>query len=110
MPPIDQLGIPADTPLTVASEYKAAQTLGVDWAVLGKFNVEGDRLTASARLLDLRQLKLSPPIEVSGELSELVDLQTRLVWRLVAAHDPNFTVGHGRGFRPQVSRSAAGCF
>ena len=57
----DQLGIPADTPLTIASEYKAAQTLGVDWAVLGNFDVAGDRLTARARLLDVRQLKLSPP-------------------------------------------------
>jgi tetratricopeptide (TPR) repeat protein len=94
----DQLGIPADTPLTVASEYKVAQTLGVDWAVMGKFNVEGSGLTASARLLDLRQLKLSPAIEVNGELAELVDLQTRLVWRLVGAHDPSFTVGAEEDF------------
>jgi tetratricopeptide (TPR) repeat protein len=105
----DQLGIPADTPLTVASEYKVAQTLGVDWALFGKFNVEADRLTASARLLDLRQLKLSPPIEVSGELAELVDLQTRLVWRLMAAHDPNFTVGAEEDFNrkfPEVRLDA----
>jgi tetratricopeptide (TPR) repeat protein len=94
----DQLGIPADTNLTVASEYKVAQTLGVDWAVLGGFNVEGSALTASARLLDLRRLKLFPAIEVSGELAELVDLQTRLVWRLMAAHDPNFTVGAEEDF------------
>jgi tetratricopeptide (TPR) repeat protein len=94
----DQLGIPAGIPLTVASEYKAAQTLGADWAVLGKFNVEGNRLSASARLLDLRQLKLSPAIEVSGELAELVDLQTRLVWRLMASYDPNFTVGTEEDF------------
>jgi tetratricopeptide (TPR) repeat protein len=94
----DQLGIPADTPLTLASEYKAAQTLGVDWAVLGKFNVEGDRLSASARLLDLRQLKLSPAIEVSGELAELVDLQTRLAWRLVASYDPDFAVSTEEDF------------
>ena len=89
----DQLGISADTPLTVASEYKVAQTLGADWAVLGKFDVEASGLTATARLLDLRQLKLSPPVEVTGELAELVDLQTRLVWLLEAAHDPHFTVG-----------------
>jgi tetratricopeptide (TPR) repeat protein len=94
----DQLGIPAGIPLTVASEYKAAQTLGVDWAVLGKFNVEGERLSASARLLDLHQLKLFPPIEVSGELAELVDLQTRLVWRLMAAYDPSFTVSTEEDF------------
>jgi tetratricopeptide (TPR) repeat protein len=105
----DQLGIPADTPLTLASEYQAAQTLGVDWAVLGKFNVEGDHLTADARLLNLRQLKLSPPIEVSGEMAELVDLQTRLVWRLVASYDPNFTVGAEEDFDrkfPQVRLDA----
>jgi tetratricopeptide (TPR) repeat protein len=105
----DQLGIPADTPLTVASEYEVAQTLGVDWAVLGKFDVERSALTASARLLDLRQLKLSPAIEVSGELAELVDLQTRLAWRLVAAHDPHFTVGAEEDFKrrfPEVRLDA----
>jgi tetratricopeptide (TPR) repeat protein/TolB-like protein len=105
----DQLGIPADTPLTVASEYKVAQTLGVDWAVLGKFDVEGSGLTASARLLDLRQLKLSPVIEVTGDLTELVDLQTRLVWRLMAAHDPHFTVGAEEDFNrrfPEVRLDA----
>ena len=105
----DQLGIPADIPLTVASEYKVAQTLGVDWAVLGKFKVEGSSLTAGARLLDLRQLKLSPAIEVAGELTELVDLQTRLVWLLEAAHDPHFTVGAEEDFRrrfPEVRLDA----
>src|SRR5208282_4898021 len=34
-----QLGMPMDTPLTLASEFKVAQTLGVDWAILGNFNV-----------------------------------------------------------------------
>src|SRR5271166_4984417 len=33
-----QLGMPADVPLTIASEFKVAQTLGVDWAILGDFN------------------------------------------------------------------------
>lgn len=104
-----QLGIPAETPVTVASEYKAAETLGVDWAVLGKFNVEGDLLTASARLLNLRQLKLSHAIEVNGELADLVDLQTRLAWRLVASYDANFTVGAEEDFDrrfPQVRLDA----
>ena len=94
----EQLGIPEDTPLTVASEYKVAETLGADWAVLGRFDVEGSGLTATARLLDLHQLKLSPPIQVTGELTELVDLQTRLVWLLEASHDPHFTVGSEEEF------------
>jgi tetratricopeptide (TPR) repeat protein len=89
----EQLGIPPGTPLTLASEYKVAQTLGVGWAVVGNFTVEGDRLTARAQLLNVRDLKLSPPFEGSGELADLVDLQTRLAWRLLASYDAGFTVG-----------------
>jgi tetratricopeptide (TPR) repeat protein len=94
----EQLGIPLGTPLTLASEYKVAQTLGVGWAVVGSFTVEGDRLTARAQLLKMQDLKLSPPFESSGELADLVDLQTRLAWRLLASYDAGFTVGTEEDF------------
>jgi tetratricopeptide (TPR) repeat protein len=93
-----QLGMPADAPLTLASEFKVAQTLGVDWAILGNFNVTDNSLVARAQLLDVKQLKLSLPIEASGDLTEFVDLQTRLAWRLLATHDPGFTVGNEEDF------------
>jgi len=94
-----QLDLAPETPLTLASVYKVAEILGVDWAVLGNFNVEGDALTARARLLDARGLKLSETIEVTGALNDLVELQTRLAWRLLAAHDPQFTIGTEDEFR-----------
>ena len=94
-----QLGMPADAPLTLASEFKVAQTLGADWAILGNFNVTENRLVAHAQLLDVKQLRLSQPLEVSGDLTDLVDLQTRLAWRLLATHDPGFTVGNEEDFR-----------
>ena len=93
-----QMGMPADAPLTLASQFKVAQTLGVDWAIMGNFDVTDNRLVARAELLNVKLLKLSPPIEVSGNLTELVDLQTRLAWRLLATHDPNFTVGNEDDF------------
>ncbi|MGO8818521.1 MAG: tetratricopeptide repeat protein [Terriglobia bacterium] len=88
-----QLGMPMDAPLTIASEFKVAQTLGVDWAILGNFNVTDNQLVARAQLFDVKRLTLSQPLEVSGDLTELVDMQTRLAWRLLATHDPDFTVG-----------------
>ena len=94
----EQLGIPLGTPLTLASAYKVAQTLGVGWAVVGHFTVEGDRLTARAQLLSMQDLKLSSPFEAGGELADLVDLQTRLAWRVLASHDTNFTVGTEEDF------------
>lgn len=45
-----QLGMPVAAPLTLATEFKVAQTLGVDWAVLGNFNVNDKELVAHARL------------------------------------------------------------
>jgi tetratricopeptide (TPR) repeat protein len=94
-----QLGIPIDTPLTLASEFKVAQTLGVDWAILGSFQVTDNRLEARAQFLDVRHLKLSPPLEVSGDLTDLVDVQTQIAWRLLAEHDGSFTVGKEEDFR-----------
>ena len=94
-----QLGIPMDAPLTLASEYRVAQTLGVDWAILGNFNVTDNRLVAHAQLLDVKHLHLSQPLEVGGDLTELIDLQTRLAWRLLAMNDRQFTVSNEDDFR-----------
>jgi tetratricopeptide (TPR) repeat protein len=105
----EQLEIPPGTPLTLASTYKVAEILGVDWAVTGSFAVEGDRLTARAQLLDVHRLKLAPALEATGELADLADLQTRLAWRLLATQDVGFTVGKEEDFArqfPQVRLDA----
>ncbi|HZP01989.1 MAG TPA: tetratricopeptide repeat protein [Terriglobia bacterium] len=93
-----QLGIPPDSIITLASEFKVAETLGVDWAVLGDFNVEGNRLTVRARLLAVHRLKLASYLEAAGELSELADLSARLAWRLLGTQDKDFTVGSEEDF------------
>jgi tetratricopeptide (TPR) repeat protein len=97
----EDLGLVEGTPLTLASEYRVAGTMGVDWAVVGRFNVQGNQLTAQAQLLDMRNLKLFTPVAATGEMADLVDLETQLAWRLLAAHDPTFTVGKEEDFRRQ---------
>ena len=94
----DRLGIPVNSPLTLASAYKVAEVLGADWGVIGDFNVEGDRLSARARVLDLRTLKLASSLEANGQLADLIDLQTRLAWRILALHDRGFTTGKEEDF------------
>ena len=93
-----QLGAPPETALTLATKYKVAETLGVDWAVLGNFTVEGNRLTARAQLLDIHHLKLASTLEATGELADFVDVDTSLAWRLLATHDPNFTTTNEEDF------------
>jgi tetratricopeptide (TPR) repeat protein len=86
----EQYGIPANTTLTLATEYKVAQTLGVDWAVVGSFKVVGQQLTADAQVLDVPSLKLYPAIDESGSLTDLVGVQTQIVWRILKTYDPGF--------------------
>lgn len=105
----ERLGLPLGTPLTLASVYKLAESLAADWAVVGNFAVEGERLVARSRLLDLGRMRLSSTLEASGELADLVDLQTRLAWRLLATHDTRFTAGKEEDFRrrfPEVRLDA----
>jgi Flp pilus assembly protein TadD/TolB-like protein len=89
----EQLGIPPGTPITLASAYKVTETLGVDWSIVGRFSVTGNQLTASCELLQAHPLKLTSRIEASGALSDLIDVQTRIAWRLLATYDAQFTAG-----------------
>jgi len=105
----EQMEIPLGASLTLASKFKLAESLGADWAVVGIFDLDGDRLIAHAQLLDIDRLKLFPPLETSGALTDLVDLQTRLAWRLLATYDSDFTVGTEEDFRrrfPEVRLDA----
>src|SRR5208282_4450773 len=94
----EQLGVPPESALTLATEYKVAETLGVDWGVVGNFTVEANRLTARAQLLDVHHLKLAQALEATGELNDFVDVDTSLAWRILATHDPKFTTGKEEDF------------
>src|SRR5690349_3363827 len=49
----EELGLAAHSPLTLASEYKAARLLGATVAVVGHFTVAGDQLTTQVQWLDV---------------------------------------------------------
>jgi len=89
----EQLGLSPGTPLTLASEYKAARTLGATVAVLGRFEVSGKQLTTQVQWLNIPDLSLSRPIEVTGKLAELDALETRLAWELLRSQDGQAAAG-----------------
>ncbi|TAM80221.1 MAG: tetratricopeptide repeat protein [Acidobacteria bacterium] len=79
----EQLGLPLETPLTLASEYKVARMLGATVAIVGHFTLVGDHLTTYAQWLNIPELSLSRPVVVAGKLTELDALETRLAWELL---------------------------
>jgi tetratricopeptide (TPR) repeat protein len=76
----DRLGIPAGLHLSRATLYRLAEQMDVDYALLGTYNYDGARLTATAQLLDMRALKLLPIATESGALTDLGTVEAALAW------------------------------
>ncbi|HKT11162.1 MAG TPA: tetratricopeptide repeat protein [Terriglobia bacterium] len=89
----DQLGLSPQTPLTLASEYKVARALGASVAVVGRFTVSGDQLTTRVQWLNLPDLSLSRPVVLTGKLTDLDVLETRLAWELLKSRANAAAIG-----------------
>ncbi|HET7102250.1 MAG TPA: tetratricopeptide repeat protein, partial [Terriglobia bacterium] len=88
-----------ETQLTLASEYKVTRTLGATDAVVGRFTVTGDQLTTRLQWLNLPDLSLSRPIVLTGKLTGLDGLETRLAWELLKSQAGAAEIGTEAEFR-----------
>ncbi|MGO9516094.1 MAG: tetratricopeptide repeat protein, partial [Candidatus Korobacteraceae bacterium] len=79
----DRVGIPATVHPSRATIYHIAELMDADYVVLGSYNYDGSRFSASAQLLDMKKLHLSPEVQSSGPLAGLIDVQTELAWELL---------------------------
>jgi tetratricopeptide (TPR) repeat protein len=89
---LDRLGLPQSFQPSHATTIRIAQNLDADSVILGFYTITGDRLTASAQLLDVKALKLSPPVQQEGDLKDLLDILNSLAWRIARQFDPSYSV------------------
>ena len=87
---LERLGLSATSPLTRASLVRLGEELGADWVVVGRFELRENRLSGWARLLHLRRLSLSAPLEQKGSFAQLLDIQGALAWQILRTLDPGF--------------------
>jgi tetratricopeptide (TPR) repeat protein len=88
----DRQGIPAGVHASRASLYRLAEQMDVDYAVLGSYRYDGERLTATAQLLDMRAQRLSPAATESAPLADLGALQSALAWDVLRLVRTDFSV------------------
>ena len=88
----DRQGVPANLHPSRATLYRIAEQMDVDYAVLGSYNYDGARLTATAQLLDMRTQKLLPATTESGPLTELGNLQSELGWDVLHSIRSDFSL------------------
>ena len=64
-----------------------AEDLDADFVVFGTFTSDGKKLTVESRLMRVSPPALITPVRESGDLDALMDLHTRLTWRMLAEND-----------------------
>ena len=84
---LERYGIPATAKLSRATMLHVAEDLDADYVVFGSFNYDGKDLTIDSRLLRVNPAALLPPLHESGPLETVMDLHTRLIWRMLSEND-----------------------
>ncbi len=91
---LERNGLPPSAKLSRASMLRIAQDLDADFVIFGSFTSDGKSLTVEARILRTDPLTLLPAVRETGPLDSLMDLQSKIVWRLLSTND--------RAYRPTL--------
>jgi len=84
---LERAGLSPSTKLSRASMLRIAQDLDADFVVFGSFSSSGQSLTVQSRILRVSPTALLAPVRESGPLESLMELHTRVVWRLLSANN-----------------------
>lgn len=87
---LERYGLPHSSKLSRATMLHAAEDLDADFVIFGKFTANGTSLAMEARILSVNPTRLLPPLRETGALDSLMDLNLRMVWRVVSAGDPHY--------------------
>jgi Tfp pilus assembly protein PilF/TolB-like protein len=87
---LERYGLPSAAKLSRATMLRIAQDLDADYVIFGSFASNGTSLTVESRVLRVDPATLLAPVRESASLDSLMDLHTRVVWRLLSTNDPGF--------------------
>lgn len=84
---MERNGLPFSAKLSRASMLRVAQDLDADFVVFGSFTSDGKSLTIESRVLRSDPLMLLPAVRETGPLDSLIEMQSKVIWRLVSQND-----------------------
>jgi tetratricopeptide (TPR) repeat protein len=87
---LERYGLPHNSKLSRATMLHIAEDLDADFVVFGRFATDGMSLTVESRVLRVNPAAMQQAIEEKGPLNSLMDLQTRVVWRMLSAAERKY--------------------
>jgi len=89
----ERAGIPPNLRPSHATLFQIGEQMDVDYMVLGQYRFDGQSFSVEARLLDVKRLRLSDPIQESGPLNSLIAIETALARDLLRTVNPSWGLG-----------------
>src|SRR5258706_2700792 len=87
---LERNGLPFSAKLSRAGMLRVAQDLDADFVIFGSFTSDGKTLTIDSRVLRTDPLMLLPSVRETGPLDSLIEMQSKLVWRLLSENDKRY--------------------
>lgn len=87
---MERNGLPFSAKLSRASMLRVAQDLDADFVVFGSFTSDGKTLTIDSRVLRADPLGLLPSVRETGSLDSVIEMQSRVAWRLLSGTDKSY--------------------
>jgi tetratricopeptide (TPR) repeat protein len=87
---MDRAGLPPNAKLSRATMLHIAQDLDADYIVFGNFTSDGTSLAVNAHVLRVNPVALLPAVRETGPLDSMMNLHSRVTWRLLTTIDHNF--------------------
>jgi len=81
---LDRYGLPSSARLSHATMLRIGAELDADFVVFGKYLSDGNSLTLQARILRVNPAGLDPVVQESGKLASLMEVHTKVAWKLLA--------------------------
>ncbi len=88
---LERNGLSRSSKLSRATMLHIGEDLDADFVIFGRFTSNGSSLTIESRILKVSPARLQPAVRETGTLDSLMDLHSRLIWRMLSTNDRNYT-------------------
>jgi tetratricopeptide (TPR) repeat protein len=89
---LERYGLPQNSKFSRATMLRVAEDLDADFVIYGRYAGNGTGLTLEMRMLSMNPLALRPAVRETGPLASLMELHTRLLWRMLSSSDRHYAM------------------
>lgn len=87
---LERYGLPRTSKFSRATMVRIAEDLDADFVVFGRYSASGNSLTIEMRTLSVDPMALHPAVRETGALDSLMELHTKVLWRMLAGNERHY--------------------